>query len=151
MRKVLSLVLALMLALGCFAAMAEADQIVIGVVYKQTGNPFFEAAVRGFEEAAAELGFAIIHNGPADSSNEGQIQIIEGFIQAEVDAIAVSANDAAGLVNVLKKAMEKGIKVVSTSAAYRLKKLPSRSATKARSRSSPPAPPWTTRTPGLSS
>ena len=117
MRKVLSLVLALMLALGCFAAMAEADQIVIGVVYKQTGNPFFEAAVRGFEEAAAELGFAIIHNGPADSSNEGQIQIIEGFIQAEVDAIAVSANDAAGLVNVLKKAMEKGIKVVSWDSA----------------------------------
>lgn len=117
MRKVLSLVLALMLALGCFAAMAEADQIVIGVVYKQTGNPFFEAAVRGFEEAAGELGFKIIHNGPADSSNEGQIQIIEGFIQAEVDAIAVSANDAAGLVNVLKKAMEKGIKVVSWDSA----------------------------------
>ena len=118
MRKVLSLVLALMLALGCFAAMAEAaDPIVIGVVYKQTGNPFFEAAVRGFEEAAGELGFEIIHNGPADSSNEGQIQIIEGFIQAEVDAIAVSANDAAGLVNVLKKAMEKGIKVVSWDSA----------------------------------
>ena len=117
MRKVLSLVLALMLALGCFAAMAEADQIVIGVVYKQTGNPFFEAAVRGFEEAAGELGFKIIHNGPADSSNEGQIQIIEGFIQDEVDAIAVSANDAAGLVNVLKKAMEKGIKVVSWDSA----------------------------------
>ena len=57
MRKVLSLVLALMVALGCFSAMAEADQIVIGVVYKQTGNPFFEAAVRGFEEAAGELGF----------------------------------------------------------------------------------------------
>ena len=112
MRKILSLVLAILLVFGAVSALAE-DAIKIGVVYKQTGNPFFEAAVKGFEEAAAELGFEFIHNGPADSSNEGQIQIIEGYIQQEVDAIAVSANDAAGLVSVLKLAREKGIKVVS--------------------------------------
>ena len=112
MRKILSLALAVMLVLTAMSALAE-EPIKIGVVYKQTGNPFFEAAVRGFEEAAGELGFTFIHNGPADSSNEGQIQIIEGYIQQEVDAIAVSANDAAGLVSVLKLAREKGIKVVS--------------------------------------
>ncbi len=117
MRKVLSLVLVMLLAFGAFGAMAEDKPITIGVVYKQTGNPFFEAAVRGFEEAAGELGFTFVHNGPADSSNEGQIQIIEGFIQQEVDAIAVSANDAMGLVNVLQIAMEKGIKVVSWDSA----------------------------------
>ncbi len=112
MRKILSLVLAVLLVLGIVPALSE-EAVKIGVVYKQTGNPFFEAAVRGFEEAAAELGFTFIHNGPADSSNEGQIQIIEGYIQQEVDAIAVSANDAAGLVSVLQTAREKGIKVVS--------------------------------------
>jgi len=109
MRKLLSLALVLMLC----AIPVLAGATTMGVVYKQTGNPFFDAAVRGFEEAAAELGFDMLHNGPADSSNEGQIQIIEGFIQQEVDAIAVSANDAVGLVNVLKSAMDKGIKVVS--------------------------------------
>lgn len=113
MRKILSLALVLMLVLGALPALAESDTITIGVVYKQSGNPFFDAAVRGFEEAKAELGFEMIHNGPADSSNEGQIQIIEGYIQQEVDAIAVSANDAEGLVSVLKSAMEQGIKVVS--------------------------------------
>jgi rhamnose transport system substrate-binding protein len=112
MRKILSLAIAVLLVLGIVPALAE-DTIQIGVVYKQTGNPFFEAAVRGFEEAAKELGFTFIHNGPADSSNEGQIQIIEGYIQQEVDAIAVSANDAAGLVSVLQSAKEKGIKVIS--------------------------------------
>ena len=111
MRKVFSLALALLLMLSALPALAEG--VVIGVVYKQTGNPFFDAAVRGFEEAQAELGFEMLHNGPADSSNEGQIQIIEGYIQQEVGAIAVSANDAAGLVNVLKSALDKGIKVVS--------------------------------------
>ncbi|MEG1604718.1 MAG: rhamnose ABC transporter substrate-binding protein [Clostridia bacterium] len=116
MRKILSMLLVLMLVLGALPAMAEAP-IKLGVVYKQTGNPFFQAAVRGFEEAQGELGFEFVHNGPADSSNEGQIQIIEGFIQQEVDAIAISANDAAGVVSVLQSAMEKGIKVISFDSA----------------------------------
>jgi len=111
MRKTLSMLLVLMLVLCAFPTLAGA--VTIGIVYKQTGNPFFDAAVRGFEEAQAELGFELLHNGPADSSNEGQIQIIEGYIQQGVDAIAVSANDAAGLVNVLKSAMDQGIKVIS--------------------------------------
>jgi rhamnose transport system substrate-binding protein len=117
MRKILSLLVALVLVLTIVPAMAEDDTITIGVVYKQTGNPFFEAAVKGFEEAAGELGFTFLHNGPADSSNEGQIQIIEGYIQQGVDAIAISANDAAGVVSVLQSAMDQGIKVISFDSA----------------------------------
>ncbi|MDD4080736.1 MAG: rhamnose ABC transporter substrate-binding protein [Eubacteriales bacterium] len=113
MKKTLSLVLALVMLLSLASAVLAEEPIQIGVVYKQTGNPFFEAAVRGFEEASKELGFEFIHNGPADSSNEGQIQIIEGYIQQGVDAIAISANDAAGVVSVLQSALDKGIKVVS--------------------------------------
>ena len=113
MRRFVSLLLAALLALSIVPALAAEEAITIGVVYKQTGNPFFEAAVKGFEEASAELGFKFIHNGPADSSNEGQIQIIEGYIQQGVDVIAISANDAAGVVAVLQSAREKGIKVVS--------------------------------------
>jgi len=116
MRKIITLLLAAMLVLTLVPAMAE-ETITLGVVYKQTGNPFFEAAVRGFEEAQKELGFEFIHNGPADSSNEGQIQIIEGYIQQEVDAIAISANDASGVVSVLQTAMDKGIKVISWDSA----------------------------------
>ena len=113
MRKILSLVLALMLIAAMTVPALAEKPISIGVVYKQTGNPFFEAAVKGFTEAQGELGFEFVHNGPADSSNEGQIQIIEGYIQQGVDAIAISANDAAGVVSVLESAKEKGIKVVS--------------------------------------
>jgi rhamnose transport system substrate-binding protein len=114
MKKTLSLLLAAALLFTLTAAVVQAeDAISIGVVYKQSGNPFFEAGVKGFEEAKGELGFTFEHNGPADSSNEGQIQIIEGYIQKGVDAIAISANDAAGVVSVLQSAKEKGIKVVS--------------------------------------
>ena len=117
MRKLVTMLLALALVLMVVPAMAEGDAIQIGVVYKQTGNPCFDAAVRGFEEAQGELGFEFVHNGPADSSNEGQIQIIEGYIQQGVDAIAISANDAAGVVSVLQSAMDQGIKVVSFDSA----------------------------------
>ncbi|MGI6239653.1 MAG: substrate-binding domain-containing protein, partial [Christensenellales bacterium] len=117
MRKILTMVLALMLVLTMAPVFAEGEAVLIGVVYKQTGNPFFDAAVRGFEEASGELGFEFIHNGPADSSNEGQIQIIEGYIQQGVDAIAISANDAAGSVAVLQTAIEQGIYVVSWDSA----------------------------------
>ena len=117
MRKLVTMLLALALVLMVVPAMAEGDAIQIGVVYKQTGNPFFDAAVRGFEEAQGELGFEFVHNGPADSSNEGQIQIIEGYIQQGVDAIAIPANDAAGVVSVLQSAMDQGIKVVSFDSA----------------------------------
>lgn len=113
MKRTLTLLLVLSLLLVFPLSMMAEKPIMIGVVYKQTGNPFFEAGVRGFEEAKKELGFDFIHNGPADSSNEGQIQIIEGYIQQEVDAIAISANDAAGVVSVLQTARDKGIKVVS--------------------------------------
>ena len=114
MKKTLSLLLAAVLLLSLSAVVVQSEgAISIGVVYKQSGNPFFQAGVKGFEEAQAELGFTFEHNGPADSSNEGQIQIIEGYIQKGVDAIAISANDAAGVVSVLQSAKDKGIKVVS--------------------------------------
>lgn len=116
MRKLIALLVAVMLVLTLVPAMAE-EPITIGVVYKQTGNPFFEAAVKGFTEASEELGFNFIHNGPADGSAEGQIQIIEGYIAQEVDAIAISANDAAAVVPVLQQAMNQGIIVVSWDSA----------------------------------
>lgn len=118
MKKFLSIVLSMMMLIGMVSvSLAEDAPIKIGVVYKQSGNPFFQAAVRGFEEAKEELGFEMEHNGPADSSNEGQIQIIEGYIAQGVDAICISANDRDGVVPVLQKAMDAGIKVVSWDSA----------------------------------
>lgn len=118
MKRFLAVFLSLLMIISLVSvASAEGDKITMGVVYKQSGNPFFQAAVRGFEEAAGELGFELLHNGPADSSNEGQIQIIEGYIAQGVNAIAISANDRDGVVPVLQKAMDAGIIVVSWDSA----------------------------------
>lgn len=91
-----------------------ADKMRIALVVKALGIGFFEAAAKGAEEAAAELGdVEIIYTGPTDTTAEGQIEVINSLIAQGVDAIAVSANDPDALVPALKKAMQRGISVIS--------------------------------------
>ena len=89
-------------------------QTKIALVVKSLGNGFFDAANRGAQEAAAELGdVEVIYTGPTTATAEGQIEIINSLINQNVDAIAVSANDPDALVPALKRAMERGITVIS--------------------------------------
>ena len=85
----------------------------IGVVAKSLGNGFFDAVHKGADEAARELDADVIFNGPTTPTAEGQIEVLNSLIAQRVDAIAVSANDPDALVPTLKRAMERGIKVVS--------------------------------------
>ncbi len=91
-----------------------ADQKRIALVVKALGIGFFEAANKGAQEAAKELGdVEIIYTGPTDTTAEGQIEVINSLIAQKVDAIAISANDKDALVPALKKAMDRGITVIS--------------------------------------
>jgi rhamnose transport system substrate-binding protein len=86
----------------------------IAMVVKNLGNGFFDAAHEGANEAARQLGKVdIIYTGPTTPSAEGQIEIINSLISQKVDAIVISANDANALVPITKKAMQRGIKVIS--------------------------------------
>ncbi|MER5173058.1 rhamnose ABC transporter substrate-binding protein [Thioclava kandeliae] len=102
------------LASGLLAQQAAAENMRIALVVKALGIGFFEAADKGAEEAAKELGDVdIIYTGPTDTTAEGQIEVINALIAQRVDAIAISANDTDALVPTLKKAMQRGITVVS--------------------------------------
>ncbi len=91
-----------------------AEDMRIALVVKALGIGFFEAAAKGAEEAAAELGnVEIIYTGPTDTTAEGQIEVINSLIAQGVDAIAVSANDTDALVPTLMKAQQRGITVIS--------------------------------------
>jgi rhamnose transport system substrate-binding protein len=88
--------------------------VKIALVVKALGIGFFEAANKGAQEAAKELGdVEVIYTGPTDTTAEGQIEVINALIAQKVNAIAVSANDKDALVPALKKAMERGITVIS--------------------------------------
>ena len=111
MKKVLSSVA---VAATLLAGAAQAQEMRIAVVVKALGIGFFEAAAKGAEEAAAELGdVKIIYTGPTNTTAEGQIEVINALIAQRVDAIAISANDTDALVPALKKAMDRGITVIS--------------------------------------
>ena len=89
-------------------------QTRIALVVKSLGNGFFDAANKGAQEAAAELGdVEVIYTGPTAATAEAQIEVVNALIAQQVDAIAISANDPDALVPALQRAMERGIKVIS--------------------------------------
>ena len=99
-------------ATGC--AEKKPEKTRIAMVVKNLGNGFFDAAHTGADEAAKQLGdVEVIYTGPTTPSAEGQIEIINSLISQKVDAIVISANDPNALVPIAKKAMQRGIKVVS--------------------------------------
>lgn len=89
----------------------------VGIVAKSLGNGFFDAVHRGADEAGRELGAEVIFVGPTTPTAEGQIETLNSLIAQRVDAIAVSANDPDALVPTLRKALDRGIKVVSYDSA----------------------------------
>lgn len=89
----------------------------VGIVAKSLGNGFFDAVHKGADEAARELDAEVIFVGPTTPTAEGQIETLNSLIAQRVDAIAVSANDPDALVPTLRKAMDRGIKVVSYDSA----------------------------------
>ena len=105
---------AMVSAIALMAVPVNAADTRIALVVKSLGNGFFDAAAKGAEQAAAELGgIEIIYTGPTSATAEGQIEIINALIAQQVDAIAISANDPDALVPALKKAMDRGIAVIS--------------------------------------
>nr|WP_315250931.1 rhamnose ABC transporter substrate-binding protein [uncultured Duganella sp.] len=98
---------------GCSQQPAD-DKIRIAMVVKNLGNGFFDAAHSGARQAASELkNVEIIYTGPTTPSAEGQIEIINSLISQKVNAIVISANDPNALVPITRKAMARGIKVLS--------------------------------------
>ncbi len=114
MRLFKKLALGTALAVAFMAGAAQAADMKIALVAKSLGNGFFEAANKGAQEAAKELGgVEVIYTGPTSTTAEGQIEVINSLIAQGVDAIAISANDPDAVVPALKKAAQRGIKVIS--------------------------------------
>jgi len=110
--KVIAILLCLTLLVGG-SAFAQ-KKYKIAIVVKSLGNGFFDAVRDGGFEAAKELkDVEVIYQGPATPTAEGQIEIIDSLIAQKVDGIAISANDRDALIPIAKKAMSRGIKVIS--------------------------------------
>lgn len=86
---------------------------VIAVMPKAKGDPYFVSVRGGAEEAAKELGLDMIWDGPTGLDAAKQNEMVENWITRKVDAIAVAVENKGGISTVLRKARERGIKVIT--------------------------------------
>ncbi|MEP6902371.1 MAG: substrate-binding domain-containing protein [Actinomycetota bacterium] len=94
-------------------APANKKKAVIAMMPKAKGDPYFISCKKGAEEAASELGAELLWDGPTDLDPAKQNEVVEAWITRGVDVIAVSVENKEGISTVLRKAKEKGIKVVT--------------------------------------
>jgi len=94
-----------------------AEGLTFVLVPKNLGNPYFDTANNGAQEAAGELGVTVTYQGPAAADATQQIQLINSLIAQNVDGLAISADDSDALVPTGKEAMDAGIPVVSWDSA----------------------------------
>jgi rhamnose transport system substrate-binding protein/rhamnose transport system permease protein len=86
---------------------------VIAMMPKAKGDPYFVSCKQGADEAAKELGVELLWDGPTDLDPAKQNEVVEAWITRGVDVIAVSVENKVGISTVLRKAREKGIKVLT--------------------------------------
>jgi rhamnose transport system permease protein len=85
----------------------------VAMMPKAKGDPYFVSCRQGAEEAARELNIDLLWDGPTDLDPAKQNEVVEAWITKGVDIIAVSVENQAGISTVLRKAREKGIKVIT--------------------------------------
>ncbi|HVY93213.1 MAG TPA: substrate-binding domain-containing protein [Bryobacteraceae bacterium] len=95
------------------AAAPSGHKPVIAVMPKAKGDPYFVSVRGGAEEAAKELGIDMIWDGPTGLDAAKQNEMVEDWITRKVDAIAVAVENKGGISTVLRKARERGIKVIT--------------------------------------
>jgi rhamnose transport system substrate-binding protein len=117
----ISFFLPLLLIIGCGKSDPAADakgpaagkQLIVAVMPKSKGNPYFVSCKKGADEAARELNVKLLWDGPTDPDPARQNEIVETWITRGVDVIAAAVENRDGLSTALRKAREKGIKVIT--------------------------------------
>lgn len=99
------------------AAPAASGGTTYVLVPKALGNPYFDTADKGAQEAAKELGVTVTYQGPATADATEQIQLLNSLIAQKVAGLAISADDADALVPTGKEAIDSGIPVVTWDSA----------------------------------
>jgi ribose transport system substrate-binding protein len=116
MKRLLVLAVGAVLALSSHAAERS---LTIGLVAKSQGNPVFQAARVGAEDAAKELGakyhmkITIDWRTPNEEDAQKQADAIEQLVLAGADGIAVSCSDANKLTDAINSAVDNGVPVAT--------------------------------------
>jgi rhamnose transport system substrate-binding protein len=89
-----------------------ADAVKIVYIPKNTGNPYFDSIIKGFEDGCKTLGCEFTTVAPASAEATSQIPFLTAQVQRGVDVIAISPNSPDALNQVFDRARAKGIKIL---------------------------------------
>jgi rhamnose transport system permease protein len=95
------------------ASTGKGPKYLIAMMPKAKGDPYFISCRKGIDEAAQELGAEVLWDGPTDLDPAKQNEVVEAWITRGVDVIAVSVENEVAISTVLRKARERGVKVVT--------------------------------------
>jgi ribose transport system substrate-binding protein len=120
MKKIGGCILALALSLAGLGACAGKEAGAAGgkpklaVVLKTLSSPFWQTALKGAREAAAQYGFELIELGPpTEDAVTEQINMMEDLLsKGDVAGIVFAPSQPPAAVNVLNRAKQAGIPVV---------------------------------------
>lgn len=82
-------------------------------MFKSAENPFGELLYQGFQEYMAEKNEKTVYCTPKEATAQAQILLLEELIAQDVASITFSANGSEGYEDVLKKASDAGIPVIT--------------------------------------
>ncbi|HET6318893.1 MAG TPA: substrate-binding domain-containing protein [Chloroflexota bacterium] len=88
-------------------------RVVVGMMPKAKGDPYFVSCRQGADEAARETGIELIWDGPTELDPAKQNEVVEAWITRGVNVVAVSVENQAAISTVLRKARQRGIKVLT--------------------------------------
>lgn len=88
-------------------------KLTVAMMPKSLGNAYFIACQKGAEQAAKEKNIDLLWQGPTEPDPAKQSQIIDTWITRGVDVIAVAVENREAISSVLRKARERGIKVLT--------------------------------------
>lgn len=80
---------------------------------KCVGFDYWTSAEKGVMEAAEELGYEAIFNGPSGTDSAQQINMIQDMLAQGISGLAVAPNDAEAICATIEEAQAKGVNTIT--------------------------------------
>ena len=106
----------LLLAAGCGNGGVSTDEgeVMVGLITKTDGNPFFVAMEEGARQRAYELGVELrAYTGEGDGDWESQARAMAELVEDDADGILIAPSDPAALGDAVREARAAGALVIA--------------------------------------